>query len=765
MNKTSRFLQYSIITLIFLLLASPLVFTGNMFFPYITGKAFYFRTIVEIITALYVILVCFDKSFLPKKSPIAYALGAFLIIMGLATIFSVAPAKSFWSNFERMEGYVMLIHLGLLFLVTSSVMKARKMWVYLFHTSMAISIIMGLIALQDLSPANASMISGGRIQGTLGNSSYLGVYALLHVFLAAFFLLSHFARKNAKDMLSRIFGYALIIIFNIVILFNTGTRGALVGLGLGVLLTSLILATREKQSKKIRNTGIGILVAAIVVIAFLGAIRGTEFAKSNSSLDRYSALVTWNISGVLENQGYARAGLLWPMAWAGVQEKPLLGWGQDNFGYVFAKYYNPAAYAQEQWFDRTHNVFLDWMIAGGFLGLLGYLSLFVALIIVLWSKHKDAGKGHKWPLIERATISGLLLAYFVHNFFVFDNLTSYIIFFLLLAYFHERNVSANESAHHHNPEYVHVPLLSKEGSQWFVVTVSAVALVLAVYFVNYKPYKNSADLIRGLQALGNHYNSSGAVVGPNPSETLDYFKSIFDSNTTLGLAETRERLVEVASAVITSTSTSRELATEYDALTRDQYSQQLEKFPGDPRYNYFFALYLSKIGDIKGALEQVQKAVALSPAKQQFSLQEGMILLNTKQFSEAAVVLKRAFELEPKNDAARLFYAVSLIYSGRADEATVIVAGSNVESDGTLVQAYLDVGRFDIIENIAKKKISANPNDVQLHVSLAALYLKAKRNNDSIRELRIAADLEPGFKPQADEYIKMIQSGKDPSQQ
>ena len=121
--------------------------------------------------------------------------------------------------------------------------------------------------------------------------------------------------------------------------------------------------------------------------------------------------------------------------------------------------------------------------------------------------------------------------------------------------------------------------------------------------------------------------------------------------------------------------------------------------------------------------------------------------------------------IRDRNDAARLFYAVSLIYSGHADEATAIVGGSNVESDATLVQAYLDMGRFDIIENLAKKKISANPNDVQLHVSLAALYLKAKRNNDAIAELKIASNIEPRFKPQADEYIKMIQSGKDPSQQ
>ncbi|MEI8061975.1 MAG: O-antigen ligase family protein [bacterium] len=763
MTKTSRYLKYSIIGLVFALLIMPIIVSTNLFFPYITGKAFYFRSIIEIITALYIILVCYDRSFLPKKSPIAYALGAFLIIMALATVLSVAPAKSFWSNFERMEGYVTLIHLGLLFLVTSSVFNTRRLWVYLMHGSMFASIVIGLNALNDLSPDKINTISGGRIQGSLGNSSYLGVYALLHIFMAGFFLFSHFARKNIKDILSRVFGYALVIIFNAVILFKTGTRGAMVGLVLGVLLTAFILAVWEKNNKKIRNLGIGILAIALIGLAFLGAIRGTDFAKQYPLLDRYSSLVTWNLSGVVEKEGYSRAGLLWPMAWKGVQEKPVLGWGQDNFGYVFGKYYNPAAYSQEQWFDRTHNVFFDWLIAGGFLGLAGYLALFVALIMVLWSKHPDPTKGHKWPLIERATITGLLLAYFVHNFFVFDNLTSYLIFFILLAYFHERNVAAHKSVQGHTAT-TYAPLVPKEESRLFVVLLVAVLLFFALYDVNYKPYKNSSDLIKAMQAMNNHYDANGKVVGPDPQEVFGYFKSIFDSNVTLGVAETRERLVEVTSAIIASTSTSPEIKTEFDSLTREQYAQQFEKFPGDPRYHYFFGLYLSNVNDTKGSIDEFQKAVDLSPTKQQFIIQEGIVYVTKKEYQKASDLFKRAYELDKTYDSARVFYAIGLVYSGKVDDAIALVAGTPAESDSALVSAYLDVGRFDIIEKLAQKKIDADPNNAQLHVSMAALYLKAKKFNSAINELRQAAQIEPGFKVQADKYIKMIQNGQDPTE-
>lgn len=760
MNKTSRYLYYSIITLVFATLLTPLIFSGSLFFPYITGKAFYFRTLVEIISALYVVLVCFDKSFLPKPSKISYALGAFLGIMALATIFSVAPAKSFWSNFERMEGYVTLIHLGLLFLVTSAVFNTRRLWVYLFHTSMATSIVVGLYALADLStPAGQSMISGGRIQGPLGNSSYLGVYALFHIFLAAFYLLSHYSRKGLKDMLSRILGYALVIIFNVVILFKTGTRGAMVGLALGVLLASLLIAVFEKQSKKIRNLGIGVLVAAVLVLVVLGSIRGTAFVKNYPLVDRYSALVTFDVKSVLENQGYARAGLLWPMAWQGVEERPLFGWGQDTFGYVFAKHYNSAAYAQEQWFDRTHNVFFDWLIAGGFLGLIGYLALFWALLMVLWSKHPDNSKGHKWPLIERATMTGLMLAYFVHNFFVFDNLTSYVLFILLLAYFHERYVSAEHSK---KPVH-HVPLISKEESRMFVSVVAAAVLILAVYNINYKPYKNSSNLIKAIQALMNHYDAKGKPALPNPEESYSYMKGIFDSNVTLGLQESRERLVEISAAVVLATSTTADIKTKFDAMTRHEYAEQFKRFPGDPRYHYFLSLYLAKVGDINGALEQIKKAEALSPTKQQFVLQEGLFYFLLKQNDKASDTFKVAFNLEPKNDDARLLYAASLIYVKKPAEASAILAGSALEFDPRIIQAFIDSGYFDVVEKMAKKKIAETPNDPQLYVSLAALYLKAERNYDAINALRSAVKIEPRFKDQADQWIKMIQSGVNPA--
>jgi hypothetical protein len=110
-------------------------------------------------------------------------------------------------------------------------------------------------------------------------------------------------------------------------------------------------------------------------------------------------------------------------------ERPILGWGQENFSYIFNKYYDPSMYGQEQWFDRAHNEFLDWLVAAGIPALLLYISFFIlALIAIVRSKNLS--------IPEQAVLIGILAAYGFNNLFVFDNLVSLIYFYLILALCH-----------------------------------------------------------------------------------------------------------------------------------------------------------------------------------------------------------------------------------------------------------------------------------------------------------------------------------------
>ncbi len=84
------------------ILIIPFYVANSMFFPFITGKNFLFRIIVEIIFALWVYLAYIDAKFRPKFSWVLGTVIIFVAIMAIADAFAVAPIKSFFSNFERM---------------------------------------------------------------------------------------------------------------------------------------------------------------------------------------------------------------------------------------------------------------------------------------------------------------------------------------------------------------------------------------------------------------------------------------------------------------------------------------------------------------------------------------------------------------------------------------------------------------------------------------------------------------------------------------
>src|SRR6185369_13772606 len=87
---------------IFAALVVPFLVSNSLFFPFITGKAFFFRIVVEIALAAWLLLIMRDASARPRKSMLLWAFVAFTVVIGVADIFGQNPWKSFWSNFERM---------------------------------------------------------------------------------------------------------------------------------------------------------------------------------------------------------------------------------------------------------------------------------------------------------------------------------------------------------------------------------------------------------------------------------------------------------------------------------------------------------------------------------------------------------------------------------------------------------------------------------------------------------------------------------------
>lgn len=764
MKSLSNTLKSILPFVIMLAVISPFILINNLFFPFITGKTFYFRIIVEIATLLYIVLAVMDRNYRPKLSPIMIGTGIFMFVIGLATIFAVDPLKAFWSNYERMEGFVLFLHLTALLVVAGSVMKKKDgWWVWFFNISLVMSVVIGIDAFISFYSDPGSQ--GYRISGNLGNSSYLGVYSLIHIFICLFFILKKIGHRTAKAIAAQgsfvsIGFYSFVAIFNLIVLFNTGTRGSFVGLVLGVLVSALLIAIFERQNKVLRKTGVVLVSVSIAFVAFLGLFKESSFIKSSDMLNRFAELVTLDVKGVLENQGNARK-MLWGMAWEGVKDRPVLGWGLDNFHYVFAEKYNPAMYAQEQWFDRSHNVFMDWMVSAGILGLLSYLSLFALAIYMIW---RISPQNMSFSL--KAILIGGFVAYLGHNAFIFDNLSSYILFFAVLAFIHDSYINDKEEKHaiaakgehgaHHKDgkNNARVPQSVVAGT----AIMATVLMIWVCYEVNMKPWSANAILLDGLRPQ--IVDAKGKAMTQTAEAKFEKVKKAYEMRV-MSNSEPLEQLAEKGSELLASDAPN-EVKAEAFQYVDTAYNEQFLRTPKDPRPYYFFATLLIRSGLNEKAYEIIQKTLALSPKKQSFLSNKFILEMQLGMNDEAYKTAKMSYELEPRNEEARRFYIAGLILANKAGEAEVLATSTEARikylTDPATLNAYLNSRQHSRVIALIQKEISANPKSIELRSALINLHIRLNDKTSAIREMNALKAIEPSLAEQIDSAIESLRS-------
>jgi hypothetical protein len=183
MINTKNILNYIVLAGLFVTPFIAFIVPQGMFFPFISGKGFAFRILVEILFGVYVFLAFSYKEYRPKFSWLTKSILAFTLIIFVADLLGENVYKSLWSNYERMEGFVLLAHLTLYYLVVSSVLNTKNLWNKFFNTSIAASVIMSIYGLFQLAGWATISQGGVRLDGTFGNSTYLAIYLVFHIFL------------------------------------------------------------------------------------------------------------------------------------------------------------------------------------------------------------------------------------------------------------------------------------------------------------------------------------------------------------------------------------------------------------------------------------------------------------------------------------------------------------------------------------------------------------------------------------------------------
>ena len=524
--------------------------------------------------------------------------------------------------------------------------------------------------------------------------------------------------------------YTTIALFNLVILYYTATRGAILGLIGSLILMAIIILFAQKGSKAIRMTAMWFLIVVAVGFGGFLALKNSSFVQSSPVLSRFASI---NLS---DSETTARF-YIWDMAWKGFLEKPVFGWGQENFNLVFNKFYAPQLYSQEQWFDRTHDIFFDWLVTGGLFGFAAYFFLFGAALWLVW-------KNAKISFTEKTLFTGLFCAYLINNIFVFDNITSLILYVSVLGYI--ASIGGRPFIKMGNEDTA----VSEKTTLRVVAPIVVIVFLGIIYFVNYPGYATSRALINGLQTLG-----SG-----DATSSIPYLQKAASYNA-LGREEVAEQIIQNTPTIINSSMDLTSKQT-FAMFAQGIVQRQLSQTPDDAREQLFAGDFYETLGENTLAESAFLKADSLSPNKQTILFSLGSFSAANKAYDQAFSAFKEAYELDTTNTEALEWYIAAAVYDNQDALAASLSASTtpDVSLSDPVEQAYLSTSNWTGLITLLQNRIKYLPDNPQTHFSLVAAYMKLNESGPAIAEIQNIIKLYPNYASVGEQAIQNIKAGK-----
>ena len=444
---------------IYAALTAPLIVNRYLFFPFITGKALVFRTTVELaliffIAAVAVGEVSWDDIRTRIRHPLVIALSLFATVSVLTSLTAARPAYAFWSNFERGEGAWQILHYCLFCILIIILFRTQDEWISLLRSQSIITTLVALYAVGQAFHWPSWIIAPeAAISGTLGNPSYLAGFLLFGIFFTLWVMMYE------KNQTARA-AWALSALFQCSIFFGAKTRASFIAFAIGTIILCILFIRRKKYGFVSYLITIGITASIIISTVFL-----VTTVKGNAVVDFQPRLWTWG------------------SAIAGVIERPLLGWGFENFPIIFDTYYNPHHYGKESFFDRAHNIFLEYATSGGIILLVSYGVIVYVLYRLLIKKPDDP-----W----RPVFLVLPLVYLINGMALFEILPLYLMLFLFIAFAHAYTQQFSIQQTFPPPSH------SIRPSAYIYICAAVLLFGISFYYTIYQPLQKNRLMIAAL---------------------------------------------------------------------------------------------------------------------------------------------------------------------------------------------------------------------------------------------------------------------------
>lgn len=727
---------------------TPLIIFSQFMSPFHFGKVVIFRSIIEIALVFYILLIWQDRTYLPKLNKIVWAFLLFTAAFTITTLTSVQSYQSFWGTLERMGGLWTFWHYFIFFIILISVLKTKEQWLKFLDLTILIGVLSAVYGFGQKTDIKFFVGSGGRarIFGTLGNPALFAGYQILTLFLAITF---YFRNDNGRN--KKLF-YAGFAITNIIAVLMTAVRGSLLAIVVG-LLCFLLLRFLFYGSHRAKKAFIWLVVSGILFAAFsLLFFHDSKFVQQSPYWRRLTDISPTTFT--VKTRFWAwEAGL---KGWADGPRYVLLGYGPENFNIPFSKYFNPKFFTgpgAETLFDRAHNMFVEILVTMGLLGFLAYAGIFVVIFKTLWRLAKQHPDGRIYGI----GLISLILAYIVHNSFIFDTSANFIIFFIILGfiyflseYFYSSNPSVAESAFKSGKS------ISLRG---FIGLILFIISAVLIYKTNIVPAKANYATTRAI-VLGWQKDFNSAVKKYREAVAYD----------TPGKYDIRQRFAQY---MLEQSNNVKAFSPELQSAMQAAVAAVKKNADENP-LDYLPKLYLARLNLILGKQDPISpyndtglayafEALKLSPTFVRTNYEIAQGYLNKKNLKKAEEYFKRAVVLNP-DVGLSLWYLGAVEFDLKNEQLAMELIDRALEKGfvasetdyAKMVTIYYGKRNFNKLAVVYQKLIDLNPKNPQYHASAAVVYARAGKIDDAVDEARIAAKLDATFESEARRFVESL---------
>lgn len=701
----------------------PLVYISGVIYPYITPKTFLLQGSGIFALAIFTFLALSGQSFFygRLRAKTTWIPAILLLVAYITSFFGIDFYHSFWGIFERGDGLLTLSVVTVFFYLI--LLYADQ--TFLKRLAKIISVVAGIVAtiaiLQWITTSLGEKVwflppVTGRIGSTFGNASFLAGY----LGIAFFVILSMF--RNSNGILRRI--YQISAIFSLIAILFAATRGTILAL-LFAGGVALIFAAYKGDERIKKNARYGLL--AFVIFAGLFFVFRAELSQSSFEPIRRIASISLSESTVSSRL------FVWSHITGEAIQRPLSGYGAEHIAKLFDKVYDPSKIL-EQWFDRSHNAFLDYFAQYGIFGLALYLTLIGAFVVYAVKIYRLEA----FSLINYGFLFLLLiLTYTIQNFFVFDTPSSLWLIYALFAVLIVWTSNTHSSS-------LSIPRLPPFASGIVSVLISILVIPTIIF-----PLYANILLVKGYKfhlidvAKANAYFEKGFAL--NTYSSLEYGYQAYNMYTSRQVVSLSGEDLVNAYDYAFSILTSNIKKYPYDARTFTYLGHVMDTAPSE--------VYVDEEFD----RQVLSRAIEFSPLRAQswymmanISLRKSDALPQgdankVKYLREAINILENYAEKEPTLPVPRyilatLYYKLGDFASAKklADEAFPLYVKKDISAASPAVKYYLAIGDWQHAVRFLEDIVSDNPSDYDTLYDLAKVTYMA---GDPATASRIVAEL------------------------